>query len=142
MHMNGYHRKRANHKMHHWNTFRFALSSNLDECFYLNVKENDTVHVIYQVLKGGNNKINFRIYDSNLAVVYTQLDSTFGWYDKETVETAGTCRICLNNDQYFKTKTVYLAVLAIRNDLLPLAVVSPSDEKNDTGIDEFTTKAM
>ena len=67
----------------HWNTFRIVLSHTNDECFFVETKLNDTIHVIYQVVKGFHNYVRATIADPVGTVVFTQVDEPFGWYSEE-----------------------------------------------------------
>ncbi|CAF3468676.1 unnamed protein product [Rotaria sp. Silwood1] len=62
----------------HWNTFRIVLSHTLDECFYLETKLDDTIHVIYQVLRGGDSLIRVTVTNSLGRLAYTQANTAFG----------------------------------------------------------------
>ena len=82
----------------HWNTFRIILSHTVDECFYVDAKSNDTMHVIYQVLKGGDSLVRVKISDPLGKAVFSQANSPFGWYDEENLKVEGKSanqkRIC------------------------------------------------
>lgn len=67
----------------HWNTFRIVLLPTDDECFFLETKLNDTIHVIYQVVKGFDNYVRASIADPVGTVVFTQVAEPFGWYSEE-----------------------------------------------------------
>jgi hypothetical protein len=51
---------------------------------------NDTVHVIYQVVKGGDFAIRATITDPDKNIVFSQEDAPFGWYDEEHANVSGT----------------------------------------------------
>ncbi|CAF2499512.1 unnamed protein product [Rotaria sp. Silwood2] len=109
----------------HWNTFRIVLSHTFDECFYLETKLEDTIHAIYQVLRGGDSLIRVTITDPLGRTAYTQANSPFGWYDEEHSKVAG--------------------VLAIHKDRVLEATINAVNEKkaNETAvIEEFSTNAM
>lgn len=76
----------------HWNTFRIVLSNTLDECFYLETKVNDTVHVIYQVLRGGNSQIRAIFTDPLGEIAYSRAGSAFGWYNYDRLTLGGKKR--------------------------------------------------
>ncbi|CAF0940901.1 unnamed protein product [Rotaria sp. Silwood1] len=109
----------------HWNTFRIVLSHTLDECFYLETKLDDTIHVIYQVLRGGDSLIRVTVTNSLGRLAYTQANTAFGWYDEENSKVAG--------------------VLAIHKDRILEASINTANEKkaNETAIiEEFSTNTM
>lgn len=78
--------------LEHWNTFRIVLSNTLDECFYLETKINDTLHVIYQVLRGGNSQIRVIIHDPLGEIAYSRTGSPFGWYNYDRLTLGGKTR--------------------------------------------------
>ena len=96
----------------HWNTFRIIIPHNDEECFYVNIKQNDTIHVIYQVLKGGDYYITANIKGPSGDVVFTQRDTAIGWYEESRVAIAGVYELCFRNERYFTTKYLYIGVLA------------------------------
>ncbi|CAF4647358.1 unnamed protein product [Rotaria socialis] len=129
----------------HWNIFRIIISDNTEECFYLPVKLNDTIHVIYQVLKGGNSVMRAIITDPLNTIIYSQPNHQFGWYNQDYVVIPGVYRMCFKNEEYFAAKTLYLAVLAVHQDFISEASVDVADEKkaNATSfLDEFSTSVM
>lgn len=79
----------------HWNTFRIVLSHTNDECFFLETKLNDTIHVIYQVVKGFDNYVRASIADPVSKLVFIQVAEPFGWYSEESTRVPGRifCRI-------------------------------------------------
>ena len=139
-----------------------------DECFYIETKLNDTIHVIYQVLRGGDFNVDMIINDPLGNTVFTQPNVGFGWYSDQSLKIAGlllffsisnserlnrhvnhflsgTYRACFNNRQYFNAKVIYLGVLAVHEDLLLEAAMSATDEKrkNQTAVvDEFSERVM
>ncbi|CAF1664743.1 unnamed protein product [Adineta ricciae] len=129
----------------HWNTFRIVISHTTDECFYLEAKLHDTIHVVYQVLKGGDSKIRAIIIDPVHNITYFNPKNEFGWYDEEAAKVAGTYQICFKNEQYFATKYLYIGVLAVHKDRVYEASVNSEKEKraNETAVlDEFSTTIM
>jgi len=57
----------------------------------------------------------------------------------------GTYRLCFKNEQYFTTKIIYIAVLAVHSDLLSAANVNSAEENKNKGtaaIEEFSATAM
>lgn len=73
----------------HWHTFRIFLSHTNDECFFVETKLNDTIHVIYQVVKGFDNYVRANIADPVGKLVFTQVAEPFGWYSEESTNIAG-----------------------------------------------------
>ncbi|CAF1592331.1 unnamed protein product [Rotaria magnacalcarata] len=129
----------------HWNIFRIIISDNTEECFYVPVKLNDTIHVIYQVLRGGNSVMRAIITDPLNVVIYSQPNHQFGWYNQDYVVIPGVYRMCFKNEEYFAAKTLYLAVLAVHQDFISEASIEVADEKiaNATSfLDEFSTGVM
>ena len=49
----------------------------------------DTIHVIYQVLKGGDSHIRVFITDPVGNITFIKADSQFGWYDEERSKVPG-----------------------------------------------------
>jgi hypothetical protein len=50
---------------------------------------NDTIHVIYQVLKGGDSTIRIIITDPLNNIVFIRNGSSFGWYDEKHSKVPG-----------------------------------------------------
>ena len=78
----------------HWNTFRIVIPHTTDECFYLEAKLHDTIHVVYQVLKGGDSKIRAIIIDPLNNMTYFNPANEFGWYDEEAAKVEGKEHVC------------------------------------------------
>ena len=78
----------------HWNTFRIILPHTAEECFYLDAKLHDTIHVIYQVLKGGDSNIRAIITDPFGNATFADATSPFGWYDEESAKAPGKSDTC------------------------------------------------
>ncbi|UJR30932.1 hypothetical protein I4U23_018444 [Adineta vaga] len=129
----------------HWNTFRIILPHTADECFYLEAKLHDTIHVVYQVLKGGDSNVRTIITDPLGNITFSSAMSPFGWYDEESAKVAGIYQLCFKNEQYFTTKTIYIGVLAVHKDLLVEANINTEKENKDNeteAIEEFSATAM
>ncbi|CAF3656323.1 unnamed protein product [Adineta steineri] len=117
--------------LEHWNTFRIIIPHTADECFYLETKFHDTIHVIYQVLRGGDSNIRVVIQDPIGNITFFSPKQSFGWYDVEKSKIPGTYKICFTNEQYFTAKTVYIGVLAAHQDRLHEANLDAAENKNN-----------
>ena len=103
--------------------FKVFLEGYNNDCYYLNLKQNDIFHFIINVnintskssnnnplqssynnlkmnflkkiLKGGDLKVTVNIHDPGNNQIYYQQDQTFAWYDNANITLEGLTYFCL-----------------------------------------------
>ncbi|XP_059142087.1 transmembrane emp24 domain-containing protein 3-like [Physella acuta] len=91
--------------------FKVYIPGNTEDCFFQPVAQGAKFHVNYEVLKGGDNKVDFYIRDHEWRVIEVQNFQTSGSISLDNV-VAGTYAVCVDNAfSRFGSKLVYIYIV-------------------------------
>ncbi|CAL1531034.1 unnamed protein product [Lymnaea stagnalis] len=91
--------------------FKVYIPGQTEDCFFQPVAQGANFHVNFEVLKGGENKVDFYIRDQQWNVMEYQNFQTSGSFSKDNVD-AGTYAICIDNAfSRFGNKLVYIYIV-------------------------------
>ena len=77
--------------------FILKIDPKAEECFYENVPKDENVHVVFQVLEGGDMDISFSVMDADKNTLISESGRTQGKYDFKAAKD-GYYKICFRND--------------------------------------------
>jgi len=78
------------------NCFSFFIEPNTEECFYEYAKQNDTIGIMFEVIRGGNRDIDVMAIDPNGKTVNSEKRQTEGRYSFSAQKT-GNYAFCFSN---------------------------------------------
>ncbi|CAF1071585.1 unnamed protein product [Brachionus calyciflorus] len=87
--------------------FKINLRWYYEDCYFIPLNTHDIIHAIVHVISGGDNTIDFSIFDPNKQLIESKPKSPFSWYDNSDIQIPGDYKICIRNLEHHEKK-VYI----------------------------------
>ncbi|KAL5014262.1 hypothetical protein ScPMuIL_008532 [Solemya velum] len=92
--------------------FKWEVAAGSEDCFFQKMKRGANFYVSFEVLRGGDEKVNLYLFDPAQNLIESQQFQKEGLVEKE-IEIDGLYQLCIDNSQgRFASKLVYIFIAA------------------------------